>query len=51
MQQDVQTYTTCNIQQCWELLANNLVSICMKLYSVKQLLASVYLYDLVFVEG
>ena len=23
MQQEVQTDTTCNIQQCWELLANN----------------------------
>ena len=23
MQQGVQTDTTCNIQQCWELLANN----------------------------
>ena len=24
----VQTDATCNIQQCWELLANNVVSVC-----------------------
>ena len=24
----VQTDTTCNIQQCWELLANNVASVC-----------------------
>ena len=29
MQQGVQTDTTCNIQQCWELLANNNASVCM----------------------
>ena len=28
MQQEVQTDTTCNIQQCWELLANNVASVC-----------------------
>ena len=28
MQQDVQTDATCNIQQCWELLVNNVASIC-----------------------
>ena len=28
MQQGVQTYATCNIQQCWELLANNVASVC-----------------------
>ena len=28
MQQGVQTDTTCNIQQCWELLANNVGSVC-----------------------
>ena len=28
MQQGVQTNTTCNIQQCWELLANNVASVC-----------------------
>ena len=28
MQQDVQTDATCNIQQCWELLANNVASVC-----------------------
>ena len=28
MQQGVQTDTTCNIQQCWELLANNVASVC-----------------------
>ena len=28
MQQGVQTDATCNIQQCWELLANNLESVC-----------------------
>ena len=28
VQQEVQTDTTCNIQQCWELLANNVASVC-----------------------
>ena len=28
MRQDVQTDATGNIQQCWELLANNVASIC-----------------------
>ena len=28
IQQGVQTDATCNIQQCWELLANNLASVC-----------------------
>ena len=28
MQQGVQMDATCNIQQCWELLANNVVSLC-----------------------
>ena len=28
MQQVVQTDATCNIQQCWELLANNVASVC-----------------------
>ena len=28
MQQGVQTDATCNIQQCWELLANNATSVC-----------------------
>ena len=51
MQQDVQTDATRNIQQCWELLANNVVYICTGLYSVTQILALVYLYDLVSVEG
>ena len=27
MQQGVQMYVTCNIQPCWELLANNVVSV------------------------
>ena len=27
MQQGVQMGVTCNIQQCWELLANNIVSV------------------------
>ena len=31
MQQGVQTDTTCNIQQFWELLANNVASVCMGL--------------------
>ena len=33
MQQGVQTDATCNIQQCWELLANNVPSVCSGLYS------------------
>ena len=28
IQQGVQTASTCNIQQCWELLANNVASVC-----------------------
>ena len=28
MQQGVQTDATCNIQQCWELLANDVASVC-----------------------
>ena len=28
MQQGVQTDATCNIRQCWELLANNVASVC-----------------------
>ena len=28
MQQGVQTDATCNIQQCWELLPNNVASVC-----------------------
>ena len=28
MQQSMQTDATCNIQQCWELLANNVASVC-----------------------
>ena len=28
MQQNVQTDATCNIQKCWELLANNVASVC-----------------------
>ena len=28
IQQGVQTDTTCNIQQCWELLADNVASVC-----------------------
>ena len=31
MQQGEQTDSTCNIQQCWELLANNLASVCTRL--------------------
>ena len=32
MQQGVQTDPTCNIQQCWELLANNVAPVCTGLY-------------------
>ena len=28
MQQGVQTDATCSIQQCWELLVNNVASVC-----------------------
>ena len=31
MQQDVQADATCNIQQCWELLANSVASVCKEL--------------------
>ena len=30
MQKGVQTDATCNIQQCWEFLANNVASVCTK---------------------
>jgi len=33
MQQGVQTAVTCSIQKCWELLANNVASVCMGLDS------------------
>ena len=33
MQQGVQTDATCNIQQCWELLPNNIASVCTGLYT------------------
>ena len=32
MHQSVQTGAMCNIQQCWELLANNNASVCTELY-------------------
>ena len=35
MQQGVQMDTTCNIPQCWELLANTVVSICTVLIKEK----------------
>ena len=43
MQQDVQTGATCNIQQCWELLANNakMASIVKRVYT-----ANLYMYIL-----
>ena len=43
MQQDVQTGATCNIEQCWELLANNakMASIVKKVYT-----ANLYMYIL-----
>ena len=31
MKQGVQTDTTSNFQQCWDLLANNVAAICMRL--------------------
>ena len=37
MQQGVQTDATCNIQQCWELLANNVASVCTGLKSANPL--------------
>ena len=33
-QQGVHTDVTCNIQQCWELLANNVASVSMGLYAI-----------------
>ena len=33
MQQGVQTDATCNMQQCWELLANNVASVCTGLHT------------------
>ena len=34
MQKGVQTDATCNLQQCWVLLANNVASVCTGLKSV-----------------
>ena len=34
MKQGVQTYATCNIQQYWEFLANNVASVCTGFYDV-----------------
>ena len=36
MQQGVQTDATCNIQQCWELLANNVLSVCTRFDAQRQ---------------
>ena len=35
MQQGVQTDATCNIQLCWELLVNNVASVCTQPYVIK----------------
>ena len=40
MQQGVQTDATCNIQHCWELLANNVTSICKRLKAWSPLLTA-----------
>ena len=39
IQQGVQTDATCNIQQCWELLANNVASVCTGLNFVYTIVA------------
>ena len=39
----VQRDATCNIQQCWELLANNVASDCTGLYIIKRCLTSLRL--------
>ena len=35
VQQGVQKDVTCNIQQCWELLADDVASVCSGLYNLK----------------
>ena len=40
MQQGVQTDATCNIQHCWELLDNNITSICKRLKAWSPLLTA-----------
>ena len=40
MQQDVQTDATCNIQQCCELLVNNVASVCTQASGVRNLRGS-----------
>ena len=40
MQQGVQTDATCNIQHCWELLANNVTSICKRVKAWSPLLTA-----------
>ena len=45
MQQGVQTDATCNIQQCWELLANNVVSVCTGFYALNNENNSLILHE------
>ena len=46
MQQGVQMDTTCNIQQCWDLLANTVASVCKVLKTKFYLL--IYLFIIIY---
>ena len=45
MQQSVQTDAKCNIQQCWEFLANNVVSVCKRLQTTPHELTNFHILE------
>ena len=49
-QQGVQTDATCNIQQCWELLAYNVASVCKGLNESYRAVSS-FLWYCFFIQG
>ena len=49
MEHGVQTDATCNIQQCWELLANNVASVCEGV-KVPFLCPATWYYDCVYYQ-
>ena len=50
-QQGVQTDATCNIQQCWELLAYNVASVCKGLNESYRAVSSFLYKVLFFIQG
>ena len=51
MQQGVKTDPTCNIQQCWEFLANYVASVCMGVYLVVNYALKNVVWNLLFTAG